>query len=164
LAKLQYFCNITRFKQQAMKDDSKKNYIPPPQFEGGEAGMDQFVQQHLVYPAAALEKGVEGTVTLRYSIDPRGRVTQVKVVRGIGSGCDEEAVRVLSLMKFRVHKHWKFSVTHHNSIMIHFRLPSNPIKTEPVPSAEMQIQYNIIPSSKEPEPSNSGGYNYTIEY
>lgn len=61
-------------------------------------GMDAFykyVQKNLKYPAQARRMGVEGKVFVQFVIDKDGSITDVKVVKGIGAGCDEEAVRVI---------------------------------------------------------------------
>lgn len=55
---------------------------------------------NIVYPDAAIKANVEGRVFLSFVIDEEGNVHNPKVVRGIGSGCDEEAVRAISQVKF----------------------------------------------------------------
>jgi len=69
-----------------------------PQFPGGEIEMMKFIKNNLRYPAMATEMGVSGTVIVNFVVDRDGKITRIKVVRGIGGGCDEEAVRVLSKM------------------------------------------------------------------
>lgn len=69
-----------------------------PQFPGGEYEMIKFIKSNLRYPAAANEMGISGSVILNFVIDKEGKITKIKVVRPIGGGCDEEAVRVLSKM------------------------------------------------------------------
>lgn len=55
----------------------------------------QYVGKELNYPRQAKRMGVQGKVYLEFMIDTKGSITNVKVIRGIGAGCDEEAVRVL---------------------------------------------------------------------
>ena len=55
----------------------------------------KFVQKNLKYPSQARRLGVEGRVFLQFVVDKDGSITNVRAVRGIGAGCDEEAVRVL---------------------------------------------------------------------
>ncbi len=69
-----------------------------PQFPGGENEMFRFIKQHLRYPLIAQESGVFGTVIINFVIDRNGNITDMAVARGIGSGCDEEAMRVLGIM------------------------------------------------------------------
>jgi len=69
-----------------------------PQFPGGEREMKKFITLNLRYPALAAQMGVSGTVIVNFVVDRDGKITRVKVFRGIGGGCDEEAVRVVSKM------------------------------------------------------------------
>ena len=59
------------------------------------------IQQEIRYPVIAKRAGVEGRVTLQFIVDENGNVTEPAVVRGIGAGCDEEALRVVREAKFK---------------------------------------------------------------
>ena len=68
-----------------------------PKFQGGDANdFSKWVNQRLVYPDIAKENGVQGRVMLQFTVAPDGSVTNVKVVRGVDSALDKEAVRVVS--------------------------------------------------------------------
>ncbi len=69
-----------------------------PQFPGGEKEMMKFIKNNLRYPSLAAENGIQGTVIVNFVVDRDGKITRIKVVRGIGGGCDEEAMRVLTKM------------------------------------------------------------------
>ena len=69
-----------------------------PQFPGGVTEMMKFIGENLKYPGRALEAGVTGKVIVNFVVGRDGQITQIKVVRGIGSGCDEEAIRVMQKM------------------------------------------------------------------
>ena len=69
-----------------------------PQYPGGEKEMMKFIKNNLRYPVAAIDAGIFGTVTVNFVLDKAGRITRIKVIRGIGGGCDEEAVRILEKM------------------------------------------------------------------
>ena len=69
-----------------------------PQFPGGEAELFRFLSSNIKYPAEAREIGVTGRVYIYFVVEPDGSVSNIAVRRGIGSGCDEEAVRVVGLM------------------------------------------------------------------
>ena len=58
------------------------------------------LQQQIQYPEKALQAGVEGRVIVQFIINEKGEVEDPKVIRGIGAGCDEEAIRVTKLAKF----------------------------------------------------------------
>lgn len=68
-----------------------------PQFRGGDANaFSAWVNSRLKYPAPAKENGIQGKVTLQFTIEPNGKVTNVEVLRGVDKALDEEAVRVVS--------------------------------------------------------------------
>lgn len=69
-----------------------------PEFPGGEEARIQFLRDNIKYPQMARESGIQGTVYVTFVVEPDGRVTGVRVLRGIGGGCDEEAVRVVKAM------------------------------------------------------------------
>jgi len=69
-----------------------------PQFPGGEKAMLAFIKTNLKYPDSARVKGISGRVIVTFVVDSVGKIGRIKVMRGIGSGCDEEAIRVLELM------------------------------------------------------------------
>lgn len=62
---------------------------------GGYPAFYQYVQKKLKYPAQARRMGIEGKVFVQFVVDKDGSITEVKAVKGIGAGCDEEAVRVI---------------------------------------------------------------------
>ena len=68
-----------------------------PSFQGGDANeFSKWVNSKLVYPEIAKENGVQGRVTLQFTVEADGRVTNVKVLRGVDESLDKEAVRVVS--------------------------------------------------------------------
>ncbi len=69
-----------------------------PAFPGGEAALRRFLSRQLRYPTEASRNKVQGTVYLRFVINEAGEVEEPEVMRGIGGGCDEEALRVLAQM------------------------------------------------------------------
>ena len=69
-----------------------------PEFPGGEQAMMDFVSKNVQYPKEAMEKGISGRVMVGFIVEKDGSIGDVKVVKGIGGGCDEEAVRVVKAM------------------------------------------------------------------
>lgn len=69
-----------------------------PSFLGGDTERLKFLTDNIKYPQTAQENGIKGTVYVRFVVDTKGNITDVKVLRGIGGGCDEEAVRVIKMM------------------------------------------------------------------
>jgi Ca-activated chloride channel family protein len=68
-----------------------------PEFIGGKTGLEAFITASLIYPQLAKENGISGTVYLSFTVDKKGNVSDIKVIRGIGGGCDEEAIRIIKL-------------------------------------------------------------------
>lgn len=72
-----------------------------PEFPGGTAKLYEYLQNNLKYPMGARENDIQGKVFVNFVVEKDGSISNVKVLRGIGGGCDEEAVRVVqSLPKF----------------------------------------------------------------
>lgn len=69
-----------------------------PEFKGGVAMMYKYLGENIEYPQIAKESGIQGRVFVTFVVEKDGSVTDVKVLRGIGGGCDEEAVRVVKSM------------------------------------------------------------------
>lgn len=66
-----------------------------PEFNGGQKEFTRFVSSNLKYPLVARQNNVQGKVYLSFIVEKDGSIADVKVRQGIGSGCDEEAVRIL---------------------------------------------------------------------
>ncbi|HLW21255.1 MAG TPA: energy transducer TonB [Cyclobacteriaceae bacterium] len=67
--------------------------MPTP--AGGMEGWNQYLGENLRYPSAAKTKGIEGTVYVAFTVKDDGSVSDVEILRGIGGGCDEEALKVI---------------------------------------------------------------------
>ncbi|MDP2424046.1 MAG: M56 family metallopeptidase [Bacteroidales bacterium] len=69
-----------------------------PTFLGGEGARIKYLIDNIRYPETARLKGVQGVIFVSFVVEADGAITNIKILRGIGSGCDEEAVRVVSKM------------------------------------------------------------------
>lgn len=69
-----------------------------PSYPGGEEARMKFLQDNIKYPEEAKELNIDGRVFVQFVVEIDGSITDVKVIRGIGAGCDEEAVRVVKSM------------------------------------------------------------------
>ena len=68
-----------------------------PRFQGGDANtFSKWVNSKLVYPEIAKENGVQGRVTLQFTVNTDGSVSNVTVLRGVDPSLDKEAVRIVS--------------------------------------------------------------------
>ena len=89
-----------------------------PSFPGGESKMVEFIQKNTKYPPVARENGIQGRVYVNFVVDKDGKVKDAKVVRGIGGGCDEEALRVIRSMP-----EWKPGRQNGRNVLVQFNLP-----------------------------------------
>jgi len=69
-----------------------------PEFPGGQDALFTYLANNIRYPQLARESNIQGTVYVSFVVRPDGKVTQVRLERGIGGGCDEESMRVVSEM------------------------------------------------------------------
>jgi periplasmic protein TonB len=69
-----------------------------PAFPGGMEGMRAFLSKNMQYPAPATRSGTQGRVIVQFLVERDGSIAQAKVLKGIGFGCDEEALRVINKM------------------------------------------------------------------
>jgi len=91
-----------------------------PSFPGGEEKMLEYVAKNIKYPPVARENGITGRVYVNFYIDKDGKVQNAKVVRGIGGGCDEEALRVVRSMP-----QWKPGKQNGRAVNVNYNLPIN---------------------------------------
>ena len=95
---------IVDYKEaEVVEEEVEEEAIPfqlveqKPSFNGGDANeFSKWVNSRLVYPEIAKENGVQGRVTLQFTVEADGRVTNVRVLRGVDESLDKEAVRVVS--------------------------------------------------------------------
>lgn len=130
-------------------------FLNLPEYPGGKEQFKQFVKKHLKYPREALDNKIEGLVLLNAEVSHRGDVSNVKVEKGIGYGCDEEASRILGLMKFGGVKNRGVKVKTTKRFKINFKLPGK--TSHPITYSFKETKKDIT----KPE-GKSSGYSYTI--
>jgi protein TonB len=89
-----------------------------PSYPGGDESRQKFIQENVVYPVMAKESNIQGTVYVTFVVENDGSITDVKVLRGIGGGCDEEAVRVVKMMP-----KWNAGKQSGKNVRVQFNLP-----------------------------------------
>ncbi len=106
-----------------------KNFIKKAEYPGGADSLRRFIKQNLRYPKEALLHRVEGRVYLKYEVSEKGKVHGISVINSLGYGCDEEASRIVGLLKYSQVKNRGLKVNTKFKLAIHFKLPkSTPIK------------------------------------
>lgn len=89
-----------------------------PAYPGGERALLEYVAKNIKYPQIARETGIQGHVFVGFVVEPDGSVSNVKILRGIGGGCDEEAMRVIkSLPK------WKPGKQRGKAVRVSYQIP-----------------------------------------
>ena len=89
-----------------------------PAFPGGEQKLMEYVAKNIKYPQIARETGIQGRVFVGFVVEPDGSISNVKLLRGIGGGCDEEAMRVIkSLPK------WKPGKQRGKAVRVSYQIP-----------------------------------------
>jgi TonB family protein len=89
-----------------------------PEYPGGDDALTKFLVSNIKYPVEAKTKGIQGRVFVTYVVEKDGAVTNVKILRGIGGGCDEEAIRVVSSMP-----KWTPGEQRGEAVRVQFNLP-----------------------------------------
>lgn len=89
-----------------------------PEFPGGETALYKFLAENIKYPQMAKESGIQGRVFVTFVVERDGKVTDVRVLRGIGGGCDEEAIRVVKNMP-----KWAPGKQRGKSVRVQYNLP-----------------------------------------
>ncbi|MBK7212133.1 MAG: energy transducer TonB [Bacteroidales bacterium] len=69
-----------------------------PEFPGGEAEMHRYLAENIIYPEIAKQNNIKGTVYVRFVVERDGSISNIKVIRGIGGGCDEMSSSVIASM------------------------------------------------------------------
>ena len=89
-----------------------------PSFPGGMAEMFKYIARNINYPQIARDHNITGTVNLSFVVERDGSITNVQVLRGIGGGCDEEAVRVIKSMP-----RWNPGMQRSEPVRVRFSIP-----------------------------------------
>ena len=91
-----------------------------PEFPGGMNKMMEYVARNVKYPQMARESGIQGRVFVTFIVEKDGSITNVALLRGIGGGCDEEAMRVVRSMP-----KWSPGLQCGRAVRVSYNLPVN---------------------------------------
>ncbi len=109
--------------KQVTEEDPNKIFTAvekDPAFKGGIDKFYAYLQKNMRYPAVAKENNVQGKVFVTFVVERDGALTDIKVVRGIGSGCDEEAIRVL-----KSSPRWTPGIQNGRPVRVQYTMPIN---------------------------------------
>ncbi len=135
----------------------KKHFLKLPRYGGGRDQFKKFISENLRYPAPAREAGIEGFVMVAYDILDNGSVENQHVVKSLGYGCDEEALRLIGMLQFEKVKNRGVRVRVTTRTRINFVLPR---VTFSYSQKKSDTSVNLEVSH--PEKSDQTTYQYTI--
>ncbi|TAG52063.1 MAG: energy transducer TonB [Cytophagales bacterium] len=91
-----------------------------PEFDGGMGGLQKHFAKNIKYPAKAMEMGTTGRVIVSFVVNKDGQVVNPEILKGIGDGCDEEALRVVKSLP-----NWKPGKQNGRAASVKFTVPIN---------------------------------------
>lgn len=84
-----------------MPADTTDTYLmveAEPEFPGGMEALMKYLSENIKYPEQAKKENIQGKVYMRFVVEKDGSIVDAEILRGIGGGCDEEALRVVNAM------------------------------------------------------------------
>ncbi len=146
-------------------DKREKKFLKLPHLDGGRDLLKKFIRENLQYPKEALERGIEGDVIIKYKVTGKGEVIEPEIVKGLGYGCDEEAIRLTGMLQYQSVKNRGLRVITDNKIKIPFRIKHHQKQkiSFTYASADRKKKGDAVedPSKKRKAPKV---YTYTIRY
>ena len=119
LAAVALFCGTSAMAQTDEVDDAVFVVVEKsPEFPGGNDSLYAFIGRNIKYPEMAKKNKIEGRVFVTFVVEKDGQVSSAKILRDIGGGCGEEALRVVNSMP-----KWKPGTQRGNPVRVQFNLP-----------------------------------------
>ena len=142
------------------KKKKKTKFLEKPLYPGGAKALREFVNAHLQYPQDAMDQHVEGVVTVAYQVNDDGEVENPTVVKSLCPSCDEEALRIVRMLRYDKVRNRGIRLKMNSKLNINFHLAPAP--------AQSTVTYTYTPSSKKSagnkSGTNPGGYSYSISW
>ena len=113
---------IVEIEEEEEEDEAQVFFIVEnmPAFPGGDLELRKYIAQNVKYPEIAKENGIQGRVFVQFVVNKKGKVEQVKVVRGVDPSLDKEAIRVISNLPA-----WKPGSQRGKAVRVSFTVPIN---------------------------------------
>ena len=89
-----------------------------PEYPGGIDALMKYLSENIKYPEIAKKESIQGRVFVNFVVEKSGKVNNVNIIRGIGGGCDEEAIRVISSMP-----DWKPGLENGKPVRVDYNIP-----------------------------------------
>lgn len=146
--------------------ETKDKFIKMPEYPGGIKAIQAFIKANLKYPLEAFANKIEATAHIHYVLDSNGNVIEAKCVGNPGHRLDEEAIRVVKLLKYSAAKNRKLRITFNKKIDIHFRMPTTKIEdatdTPTIPENQNQFYYSVVASTQALDEPKKQAFSYSI--
>lgn len=146
--------------------ETKDKFIKMPEYPGGVKAIQSFIIANLKYPTEAFANKIEATVHIHYVLDAKGNVMEAKCIGNPGHGLDEEAIRVVKLLKYSPARNRKLRITFNKKIDIHFRLPATKIEDATdipsIPESPNQFNYSVVASTQVLDKPKKQSFSYSI--
>lgn len=115
--------DLTYLKDLGATGDGKKNEVfkaveKMPQFPGGSEALVNFIRKNLRYPEISQYNNIQGKVYAQFIVDKTGKITDLKIVRGLDESCNEETLRIMNLMP-----DWTPGMQNGRTVAVFFTLP-----------------------------------------
>ncbi len=138
-----------------MKNFNRKpnSFINNPVYPGGAKALNEFISSNIRYPEEALKNQIQGTVSVDFDIDIFGNVSAPKIKHGLGYGCNEEAMRIVSLLKFSKRKYQGVHVVFHQNMNINFKIHSAAKPIVPEETQNFKVNYTTTPVPDQAKPN-----------
>ena len=138
------------------KSKRSKKFLEQPQYPGGRKALDEFIKAHLQYPEDAMKQHLEGVVTVAYQVNDEGEVQNVAVIKGLSPSCNDEAVRLVRMLKYGKAHNRGYRLKSNCKLHIHFKLAPQPLAPT--------IQFTLTPARTTPKrtPKRQTSYSYSI--
>jgi TonB family protein len=137
-----------------------KKFLNMPSYPGGKEELEKFIKENISYPEEALKKRIEGVVHIAFDVDHNGEISRERITHSVGYGCDEEALRIIRLLKF--------NPSYNKGVLVKktmkFRIPFALGKQAP------GISYNFVEKDtddsnpSDEKSSDTESYGYTISF
>jgi TonB family protein len=129
-----------------------------PEFRSGKDGLEKYLLTKTQYPEEAKKKGIRGSVPVRFIVDKKGKIQDAKVMKSLGYGCDEEALRVIREMpNWKAGREGKKTVSAFVNVSVSFpadlktkgkALPPSEIGNETKSESQPMSKTEALPSNK----------------
>jgi periplasmic protein TonB len=113
-----HFATITEIVEMPNAQPPVVRQSCPPSFLGGHQSLEKFIKQHARYPERALREGITGTIYVKVRVLETGQLTILGVDGYLGGGCEQEALRLVSLMP-----PWNPALRHSVPVSCRVRIP-----------------------------------------